>query len=132
MLSVRWGIDLAEHARELLGGDVETGRLCPTCASTTHGKPWVRRGATTYCASLSRASDELVSVIADHPVGVDVEVGTAGLGWAVLEAMLKVQGTGFATREIEASLFEVVELEAPRGFVAALATYAGKSGSDSE
>ncbi|WP_114201841.1 4'-phosphopantetheinyl transferase family protein [Janibacter anophelis] len=54
--------------------DLETGRHCPTCGSDAHGRPWVRLpDGTTPHVSLSRCGDHLVTVVADHPVGVDVE-----------------------------------------------------------
>lgn len=53
---------------------VTIGRHCPTCGSTTHGRPWVRLpDGTSPHVSLSRCGEHLVTVIADDPVGIDVE-----------------------------------------------------------
>lgn len=53
---------------------VTIGRHCPTCGSTTHGQPWVRLpDGTSPHVSLSRCGEHLVTVIADDPVGIDVE-----------------------------------------------------------
>lgn len=140
--SVRWEA-LVDHARWLFGEAATTGRLCPECGSTAHGRPWVRDGATTWWASVSHHGPLTLSAIAAEPVGVDVEDVDAGREWVGLEAMLKAQGTGFAVRDIDPTRFDVTDLDAPPGVVAALATYcddycdvywgnSGKSGTSAE
>ncbi|MDN5718092.1 MAG: 4'-phosphopantetheinyl transferase superfamily protein [Janibacter sp.] len=60
--------------RAHLGADIEVGRHCPSCGSTTHGRPWVRLAdGTSPPVSLSRCGEHLVTVVADDPVGIDVE-----------------------------------------------------------
>lgn len=54
--------------------DIAIGRHCPACGSDTHGRPWVRLpdGRTPH-VSLSRCGGHVVTAIAEHPVGIDVE-----------------------------------------------------------
>lgn len=63
-----------ETPLETIPSDIRTGRHCPACGSDTHGRPWVRLpdGRSPH-VSLARCGDHVVTVIADHPVGVDVE-----------------------------------------------------------
>ena len=128
------------HARSLLGpGDVTSGRLCPACGSDAHGRPWVRHRGQPLHVSLSRSGPHLVTVIADSPVGVDVEVapidvhpslvfapgetGDLAATWARKEAILKARGTGLTTPMSEVVLADERwwDLDAPEGYVAALA-----------
>lgn len=68
------GLEGSEALRAHLGADIEVGRHCPSCGSTTHGRPWVRLAdGTSPHVSLSRCGEHLVTVIADDPVGIDVE-----------------------------------------------------------
>lgn len=54
--------------------EIRTGRHCPACGSDSHGRPWARLpdGRSPH-VSLARCGDHVVTAIADHPVGVDVE-----------------------------------------------------------
>lgn len=140
---------------------VTIGRHCPTCGSTTHGRPWVRLpDGTSPHVSLSRCGEHLVTVIADDPVGIDVESIAAvdarwdpalvlhpdevphdlkemrelahdlkemrqqAAMWCRKEAILKALGTGLATpmSEIRVADWQVVDIEAPEGLAAAVAT----------
>ncbi|PVG84210.1 hypothetical protein DDE18_00775 [Nocardioides gansuensis] len=137
---------LAAHAVALLGpGDVTTGRLCPVCGSSEHGRPWLRHGGAPQHVSASRSGPYLVTVLARAPVGVDVESIAAvaarwdpslvladgevaespldrARAWARKEAVLKARGTGLATPMGAVRLEDEhwVDLTAPRGFVAAV------------
>ncbi|WP_143755710.1 4'-phosphopantetheinyl transferase family protein [Sanguibacter keddieii] len=84
--------DLLRHAvaahLEMDPGEVQTGRLCPRCASSDHGRPVVlsagraagRGEQRPVHVSLSRAAGRtVVAVTTAGPVGVDVEhVDAAG------------------------------------------------------
>lgn len=132
---------LETHARSLLGpGDVMSGRLCPSCGSDAHGRPWARHNGEPLHVSLSRSGPHLVTAIAGSPVGVDVEVahidvlpslvmapgetGDLALTWARKEAILKARGTGLTTPMSLVVLADEdwSDLGAPEGYVAALAT----------
>lgn len=75
-------MDIVWHSRRAagdalrahLGPDIAIGRHCPACGSDEHGRPWVRLpdGRTPY-VSLARCAEHLVTVVADRPVGIDVE-----------------------------------------------------------
>ncbi|QBF46725.1 4'-phosphopantetheinyl transferase superfamily protein [Janibacter limosus] len=181
----------SEALRAHLGADIEVGRHCPSCGSTTHGRPWARLadGTSTH-VSLSRCGEHLVTVVAEHPVGIDVESIEAvtsrwdpalvlhpsekhphdlkemrrlahdlkemrgpahdlkemrllahdlkemrqrGAMWCRKEAILKALGTGLSTpmSEIRVADWPVVDIEAPGGLAAAVATIpqAGRGGS---
>ena len=160
----------SEALRAHLGADIEVGRHCPSCGSTSHGRPWVRLAdGTSPHVSLSRCGEHLVTVIADDPVGIDVESTAAvdarwdpalvlhpdevphdlkemrelahdlkemrqrGATWCRKEAILKALGTGLATpmSEIRVADWQVVDIEAPEGLAAAVATIpqTGRGGS---
>jgi 4'-phosphopantetheinyl transferase len=142
---------LASAIDSTLGGEqVRTGRLCPTCASSGHGRPWARRGDVDVPVSISRAGGHLVTVVAPgvEAIGVDVEeiaaIGRVGASqvlapgesapsrielariWVAKEAILKAFGVGLAT---PMSSFRISDFpgrlepfDAPSGFVAALAS----------
>ncbi|MDZ5661276.1 4'-phosphopantetheinyl transferase superfamily protein [Nocardioides sp. zg-1308] len=155
MYDVRWhaaGTGAARalevHAADHLGVParaVTSGRLCPRCGSSAHGRPWLRAGGAALHVSLSRSGPHLVTAVADGPVGVDVEsVAAVARGWdAALvlsagetadddlararawsrkEAVLKRRGTGLATPMTEVSLDREQwhDLAAPAGHVAAV------------
>ncbi|WP_210650906.1 4'-phosphopantetheinyl transferase superfamily protein [Nocardioides sp. SYSU D00065] len=134
----------AAHLRAA-AGLVTSGRLCPRCGSSRHGRPWLRVGGTRHHVSLSRSGPHLLTAIADRPVGVDVESVAAvasrwdpGLvlaggevatddvararAWARKEAVLKARGTGLATPMGAVLLAEErwADLDAPEGYVAAV------------
>jgi len=132
---------LAAHARLLWGpGAGLSGRLCPACGSDAHGRPWLRHRARLPYVSLSRAGPHLVTVIADRPVGVDVEAavidvhpalvlapgetGDLARTWVRKEAVLKLRGTGLSTPMSEVVLADESwrDLPSPEGYVAAVAT----------
>ena len=142
------GLDAADvfesHARSLMGpGVVTSGRLCPSCGSDSHGRPWVRHEGRSLHASLSRSGPHLVTAVATPgstgPVGIDVEVahiairpelvrapgedGDLAATWARKEAILKARGTGLTTPMAEVVLSAETwwDLPAPEGYVAALA-----------
>jgi hypothetical protein len=80
---------------EDLAGPVK--RLCPQCASASHGRPILERGHV----SISYADGLVVVALADSPVGVDIEAegpppeGFADLrAWTRAEAILKATGEG--------------------------------------
>jgi 4'-phosphopantetheinyl transferase len=131
---------LETHARSLLGpGDVTSGRLCPTCGSDAHGRPWLRHLGQPVHVSLSRSGPHLVTAIGPVSLGVDVEVahidvlpslvlapgetGDLALTWARKEAILKARGTGLRTPMSSVLLADESwqDLPAPEGYVAALA-----------
>lgn len=135
---------LETHARSLLGpGDVVSGRLCPTCGSDAHGRPWLRHRGQRVHVSLSRSGPHLVTAIAplasEGRIGVDVEVahidvlpslvlapgetGDLALTWVRKEAILKARGTGLTTPMSSVVLADESwqDLPAPEGYVAALA-----------
>ena len=127
------------------GGDVTSGRLCPRCGSSAHGRPWLRVDGVAHHVSLSRAGQHLVTALSDGPVGVDVKsVAAVAAGWdptlvlaagetagsdterarvwARKEAVLKQRGTGLATPMTGVLLTDEQwrDLEAPEGYVAAI------------
>ena len=127
---------------------MNSGRLCPRCGSSRHGRPWLRAYGVAHHVSLSRSGGHLVTVLADAPVGIDVEsVADVARGWdpsLVLapgedaatdedrarawsrkEAVLKQRGTGLAipmTSVVLADLADAqwADLDAPPGYVAAV------------
>jgi 4'-phosphopantetheinyl transferase len=136
---------------------ITTGRHCPTCGSATHGRPWVRLAdGTSPHVSLSRCGEHVVTVIADHPVGIDVESIDAVTSrwdpalvlhpsesadapaqqaamWCRKEAILKALGTGLSTpmSEIRVADWQVEDIAAPDGLAAAVVVIpqAGRGGS---
>jgi 4'-phosphopantetheinyl transferase len=139
---------LAVHAATHLGVTpdvVNSGRLCPRCGSSRHGRPWLRAYGVTHHVSLSRSGSLLVTAIADVPVGVDVESvadvargwdpalvladGEAADGdvdrartWSRKEAVLKQRGTGLSMPMTSVVLADErwADLDAPPGYVAAV------------
>jgi 4'-phosphopantetheinyl transferase len=139
------------HVSEVAGvapDGLRAGRLCPTCGSDTHGRPWIAGpglGHHEVGVSLARAGGHLVTAVSGGAVGVDVEliaevdrrwadleVPTTGepprdpagraAAWCRAEAVGKLAGTGL--RAPGAALpvdHRVADLPAPAGFAAALA-----------
>lgn len=139
------------HLLGLDPADVLTGRACPRCGSSAHGRPWARAGGVEVFVSLSRCGEHLLTAVSvDGPVGVDIEaIAAVERGWDPLvvlhpseraaseraawperaalwarkEALLKALGTGLATpmEAVQLDAHHVVDLPAPPGHVAALA-----------
>jgi 4'-phosphopantetheinyl transferase len=132
---------------------VNSGRLCAQCGSSRHGRPWLRAYGVTHHVSLSRSGGHLVTVLADAPVGIDVESVAdvarrwdAGLvlapdedpatdvdrarAWVRKEAVLKQRGTGLSTPMTEVVLADERwhDLVAPDGYVAAISGAAAAAG----
>jgi 4'-phosphopantetheinyl transferase len=128
---------------------LRTGRMCPTCGSDAHGRPWVAGpglGHHRVGVSLARAGGHLVTAVSPGggAVGVDVEsiaevdrrwadleVPTTGepardpagraAAWCRAEAVAKLAGTGLrAPGAAVPADHRVVDLPAPAGFAAAL------------
>jgi 4'-phosphopantetheinyl transferase len=139
---------LAVHAAAHLGVTadvVNSGRQCPQCGSSRHGRPWLRAYGVEHHVSLSRSGGHLVTVLAEAPVGIDVE-SVADVArhwdaslvlapgedpttdeerartWARKEAVLKRRGTGLATPMTDVVLANETwhDLAAPAGYVAAI------------
>lgn len=135
---------------EIVEADVLVGRSCPRCGSSAHGRPWARpRGARREVfVSLTRCGEHLMTAMTtEGPVGVDLEsIAAVSRGWdpalilhpsecdphtpaeraalwARKEAVLKALGTGLETpmNALRSTDFDVVDLPAPPGHVAALA-----------
>jgi 4'-phosphopantetheinyl transferase len=142
---------LAGHVLEVLGdGQVTVGRVCPSCGSTGHGRPWARHDRRDVHVSLSRSGPHLLTAVSpQEPVGVDVEsvadvsshwdanvvLAAAEVAdsdqdrartWAAKEAVLKVYGVGLARQMSDLPLAgfdgELVDVPAPDGFVAVVAS----------
>lgn len=124
---------------------MNSGRLCPRCGSSRHGRPWLRAYGVAHHVSLSRSGAHLVTVLADAPVGIDIDSVAdvarrwdASLvlapgedaatdedrarAWVRKEAVLKHRGTGLATPMTEVVLANERwhDLVAPAGYVAAI------------
>ncbi|MEE1651844.1 4'-phosphopantetheinyl transferase superfamily protein [Brachybacterium sp. J144] len=145
------------HVAELLGvpaDAVRTGRLCPLCGSSGHGRPWARVDdrPDDLVVSLSRCGEHLVTAVArGGAIGVDLEsVEAVDRGWdghlvlhpaepedpdrraavwAGKEAVLKMLGTGLTVPMTAVRLadHDMRELPAPPGHVLALARRAVRS-----
>jgi 4'-phosphopantetheinyl transferase len=135
---------LRAHVGTVLGldpGSVDVGRLCGSCGSSEHGRPWAGHGVEV---SLARSGPHLVTAVSTAGrVGVDVEsvarvhaateslpdLGTSPAQcWCRAEAALKREGTGLSTpRELTsaAAADHVLDLEAPPGHRAAVAVTVG-------
>lgn len=138
---------LRVHLAELHPSTVVlTGRLCPACGSDAHGRPWARPAdGTSRHVSLSRCGEHVLTAIAPHPVGVDVESVAAvaaswdpalvlhpgegavtpaerAAAWCGKEAVLKALGTGLRTpmSRVRLADWDVVDLDAPAGLAAAV------------
>ncbi|MFL6106318.1 MAG: 4'-phosphopantetheinyl transferase family protein [Marmoricola sp.] len=143
-----WAV--TDAVRAALGtGEIRFGRLCPVCGAVDHGCPWATHDGYAVPVSLSRAGGHLLVVVAPDvsSVGVDVEAASkiernwptmvVAPGeradspqerlalWVAKEAILKANGTGLTVPmgQIVVADFdgELVGLEAPAGFGAALA-----------
>jgi 4'-phosphopantetheinyl transferase len=139
---------LEKHLVEVLGpGVVESGRLCPSCGSSSHGAPWARHADRSVHVSLSRSGGVLVTAVSlTSPVGVDVEaVSAVGAAWSpdlvlapgesastpeqrtwlwvAKEAVLKARGVGLMTPMTSVLVADepVEPVPAPDGYVAAFA-----------
>jgi 4'-phosphopantetheinyl transferase len=135
---------------ETVAGSIAIGRLCPNCASSAHGRPWARTDGIEVPVSLSRTHEWLVTAVGTNgrPIGVDVESlaevariapsGVLAAGesaadeealarlWVAKEAILKEYGVGLARPMSSLAIADypgvLVYLDAPTGFVAALAS----------
>lgn len=52
---------------------LRTGRVCPHCAATDHGRPWVTLDGATVGVSLARTTGALALAVGPDPLGVDLE-----------------------------------------------------------
>lgn len=92
---------LARHVAAVLGvpGDeVRTGRLCPRCGSSAHGRPWARHPSEPRLfVSLARAGGYAVTAVSlSAPLGVDVEeVAAVARGWS--DEVILAQGEQLGT-----------------------------------
>lgn len=138
-------------AVEVTAADARTGRMCPACGSSVHGRPWARvpGHGGEIGVSLSRSGPHLLTAVRlGGGVGADVEsIAAVDAGWdpglvlapgeehlartpeararlwAGKEAVLKLLGTGLRTPMSEVRLvdFDVRPVASPPGFVAAVA-----------
>lgn len=142
---------LRAHLTAVLGadpGEITLGRHCPACGSTAHGRPWAHLpDGTRPQVSLSRCGEHLVTVVADHRVGIDVESIAAvdarwnpdlvlhpseddrplprqvrAAMWCRKEAILKALGTGLRRpmSQIRCRDWPVEDIAAPPGLAAAV------------
>lgn len=138
-------------AVEVTAADVRTGRMCPACGSSVHGRPWARVPGHDgeIGVSLSRSGPHLLTAVRlGGGVGADVEsIAAVDAGWdpglvlapgeedlartpeararlwAGKEAVLKLLGAGLRTpmSEVRLADFDVRPVASPPGFVAAVA-----------
>ncbi|MGY5765661.1 4'-phosphopantetheinyl transferase family protein [Brachybacterium sp. DNPG3] len=142
-------VGAAAGDRALDTSAIRVGRLCPSCGSSAHGRPWARVAghAGTIGVSVSRAGSHLLTAVRiGGEIGADVEgiravadrwdpslvlhpseaAATAldqARAWTRKEAILKLLGTGLRTPmpEIRIADHRVLDIPAPAGVVAALA-----------
>lgn len=130
--------------------DILVGRACPRCGSSAHGRPWARATGRRdeVPVSLTRCGEHLMTAVGGTGrLGIDLEsIAAVARGWdpglvlhpdeceppdpaeraaiwARKEAVLKALGTGLETpmSSLRTADFDVVDLPAPSGHVAALA-----------
>lgn len=154
VVSVRWHLAtrnaddaLREHlsaSRTVDPDQWQVGRLCPRCASSAHGQPWVKPFGFV---SLSRSGSHLVTAVSmAGPIGVDVEsleslakqdveiahpteaqtVRTReqrATMWVRKEAILKMLGCGLTQpmAHLRVGDYDVRDVPAPEGYRAAVA-----------
>lgn len=141
---------LRSQLQSRYGVAARVGRLCASCGSSEHGRPWAWAGDHEVPVSVSRSGAHLVTVLGEagaRRIGVDVEfidqkrtwpievmlaegevvngaLATARL-WARKEAILKCLGVGLdrPMRELRVADFkgDLIDVEAPVGYVAAIA-----------
>lgn len=135
---------------DLVGGaSIELGQVCPRCAGSDHGRPWLRVAGTDAVVSWSRSSGRLLVALTRDPglyFGIDVEmidkvaaldaasylaagesaadpVEAAWL-WTAKEAITKARGIPLTQPSaVTLDRFDgsLIRIEAPPGFVAAVA-----------
>ncbi len=103
-------------------------RLCPRCASSSHGRP---RMVGEHPAQVSLSYAEDLAVVAwswAGPVGIDVEregpdVGEFGdrLTWTRTEALLKSTGEGLSRDPADLPVLPTARLSLPQGYVGTVA-----------
>ena len=136
-------------AAELGPGEIGTGRLCPVCGASDHGRPWASHDGIAVPVSLARAGAHLLVAVEPGAtaVGIDVEsadelerswpttvlaIGESATTteerlalWVAKEAILKAEGFGLSLPldQVVVADFdgELSVVAAPDGYRAALA-----------
>lgn len=121
-------VDLVADVSGTAPALISVTHACRSCGSHRHGKVHavLPAGSSEVHVSLSRSQGLTIAAVTDAgPVGVDVEAVTADcddlVAWVRTESLVKATGHGLT---IDPALLDdvvrrTVDLDAPRGFVAA-------------